>query len=185
MVEHWKMIPGFEKCYKVSDKGRVKSLPRKVQRIRKGQRQLITVQEKFLKGAPLRTGHLMVRLYKGRSKFIDKSIHRLVLETFIGPCPEGMECRHLDGNPTNNNLSNLCWGTKQENADDKIKHGVSNRGSNSPRSKLTEIDIPKIRKMLKELNGQWGALSKIGRQYNVDAATIRDIRDGITWQHVF
>lgn len=24
-------------------------------------------------------------------------VHRLVLEAFVGPCPPGMECRHLDG----------------------------------------------------------------------------------------
>src|SRR5690242_14784609 len=42
-------------------------------------------------------------------------VHRLILEAFIGPCPEGMECRHLDGNPANNCLGNLCWGTPAEN----------------------------------------------------------------------
>lgn len=34
-----------------------------------------------------------------------------------------METRHLDGDPGNNALSNLCWGTRQENAQDKVRHG--------------------------------------------------------------
>ena len=31
-------------------------------------------------------------------------IHHLVLLTFVGPRPEGMEVRHLDGDPLNNTL---------------------------------------------------------------------------------
>ena len=51
-------------------------------------------------------------------------IHRLVLETFIGPCPEGEVCRHLDGDKRNNSLNNLCWGTLKENTQDAIRHGT-------------------------------------------------------------
>ncbi len=50
-------------------------------------------------------------------------LHTLLLETFVGARPVGMECRHLDGDPQNNALSNLKWGTKKENAQDTIRHG--------------------------------------------------------------
>jgi hypothetical protein len=53
---------------------------------------------------------------------ITKTVHRLILTTFCGECPAGMECRHLDGNPANNHLINLAWGTKKENGADKVKH---------------------------------------------------------------
>lgn len=53
--------------------------------------------------------------------------HRLVLEAFIGPCPEGMECRHLDGDAGNNRLENLAWGTPIENGEDKVRHGTMKR----------------------------------------------------------
>lgn len=49
-------------------------------------------------------------------------VHRLVLAAFAGPCPDGMECRHLDGNPNNNNLANLEWGTPLQNALDRKEH---------------------------------------------------------------
>jgi len=45
-----------------------------------------------------------------------------VLETFVGPRPYNMECRHLDGNKLNNNLDNVCWGTHTENSKDSIDH---------------------------------------------------------------
>ena len=51
----------------------------------------------------------------------------LVLEAFVGPCPDGMECRHFpDRDPTNNRLDNVRWGTAQENSDDKKVHGTNN-----------------------------------------------------------
>lgn len=49
-------------------------------------------------------------------------IHRLLLEAFVGPRPQGMVCRHLDGDSLNNDLDNLCWGTYLENTQDMTKH---------------------------------------------------------------
>jgi hypothetical protein len=67
-------------------------------------------------------GHVCITLC-GATHFI----HCLLLTVFVSPRPEGLVCRHLDGNPLNNNLSNLSWGTPRENYDDVIKHGVSKR----------------------------------------------------------
>ncbi len=65
-----------------------------------------------------RGGHLRIRI-RGKHHFV----HCLVLEAFIGPRPEGYVCRHKDGDPANNHISNLSWGTLRENYDDTIKHG--------------------------------------------------------------
>lgn len=50
-------------------------------------------------------------------------IHTLVLTTFVGPCPPGVQCRHEDGNSLNNMLTNLSWGTPKKNCEDRSKHG--------------------------------------------------------------
>lgn len=55
-------------------------------------------------------------------------VHRLVCSTFHGPCPDGMQCRHLDGDPHNNAASNLRWGTQEENTLDKYRHGTVSFG---------------------------------------------------------
>ncbi|MDE2095631.1 MAG: HNH endonuclease [Patescibacteria group bacterium] len=72
-------------------------------------------------------------------------VHRLVLEAFIGPCPPGMECRHLNGNRSDNRLENLCWGTRIENVEDKRKHGTILRGEMNPNAKLTADTVIQIR----------------------------------------
>ena len=51
-------------------------------------------------------------------------VHRLVLEAFVGPRPEGMVARHLNGDPGDNRLENLAWGTQSENNYDKVRHGT-------------------------------------------------------------
>lgn len=42
-------------------------------------------------------------------------IHRLVVEKFLGPIPEGLEVDHLDGNTRNNAVDNLECVTHEEN----------------------------------------------------------------------
>jgi hypothetical protein len=51
-------------------------------------------------------------------------VHQLVLETFVGERPSGMQCRHIDGNQLNNHVKNLRWGTASENKRDCVKHGT-------------------------------------------------------------
>lgn len=55
---------------------------------------------------------------------VTRRVHELVLTTFVGPCPSGLECRHLDGNPARCALANLAWGTHRENEADKYRHGT-------------------------------------------------------------
>jgi hypothetical protein len=138
-IERWRDVPGYEKLYQVSDMGRVRSLG--ADKNHKG---------KILKGRIVnKYGHLSVQLCK-KCKARSFLIHRLVLLAFVGPCPDGMECRHLDGNHQNNKLKNLKWGTSSENRRDAMKHGTwrpvkgpDNSGSKHGLSKFNEKIIKK------------------------------------------
>lgn len=66
-----------------------------------------------------RGGHLRVDL-PGRRVFV----HQLVAEAFIGPRPDGQEVRHLNGDPADNRVQNLAYGTRSQNVADAIRHGT-------------------------------------------------------------
>src|SRR5262249_4354731 len=65
---------------------------------------------------PKQNGYLCV-FFRG-----EQYVHRLVLEAFVGPCPPGMEARHVNGIKTDNRLVNLQWGTHRQNMRDKATH---------------------------------------------------------------
>jgi len=54
-------------------------------------------------------------------------VHRLVLEAFVGQQPDGMMCCHNNGIAWDNRVSNLRWGTAQDNTDDMIRHRTFRR----------------------------------------------------------
>ena len=85
---------------------------------------VLTDRWKLMKQGTHEKGYRYVNLTPPEGgKYKTFRVHRLVLGAFIGPCPEGMECRHLNGNRQDNTLGNLAWGTKVENTDDCRRHG--------------------------------------------------------------
>src|SRR5688572_6260712 len=123
MSETWKPVVNFEELYEVSSHGRVRSLGRVT--IQKNGR-IRQLSPRILKPIHFGTGYAKVNLYgRGHNGGAQRLIHHLVLEAFVGPCPEGMECRHVDGSPPNNRLDNLSWGTHVENEADKRRHGTA------------------------------------------------------------
>lgn len=118
MREVWKPVVGHEGCYEVSNLGRVRSVNRAVwvdaYVDRNGRKRAAATRHyvgKMLRPGPMASGHLSVAIGKGNSR----QVHQLVLEAFVGLCPEGHEVLHLDHNPANNKLSNLKYGTRSEN----------------------------------------------------------------------
>jgi hypothetical protein len=96
--------------------------------------------------SPIRLGNYVgyqMRDATGRLRKVYR--HRIVAETFYGPCPSGMECRHLDGDPTNNDVLNLRWGTPRDNAADKAAHGTQTAGESCGTAKLTAEAVRSMR----------------------------------------
>ena len=109
MNEEWKDIEGYDGRYQVSNHGRVK---RSQSGLRYGRGS--TFNGKILKQSIQTRGYKQVTLWNNK-KNNPHTIHRLVLIAFKGHPPEGMECNHIDGNKTNNHISNLEWITPQQN----------------------------------------------------------------------
>lgn len=72
-----------------------------------------------LKGTVTKKGYIRVKLSVGLKKPTDFFVHDLMLRTYVGPRPPGMQTRHLNNTPGDNNRTNLAYGTPVENAADK------------------------------------------------------------------
>lgn len=68
-------------------------------------------------------------------------IHTVVLETFVGQCPKGMQACHNNGNPEDNRLSNLRWDTPKSNVRDRLSHGTYQYGIKNPHARYTDQQI--------------------------------------------
>lgn len=111
---HWRPIAGTD-WYEVSDTGLVRSIDHRdsLGRFKKGT---------LLRQALNKNGYPAVTIYRSGKPYT-RPVHRHVLENFIGPCPDGMECLHKNGVRDDNRLENLRWGTHTENIREMVAAG--------------------------------------------------------------
>jgi len=112
-------IPGCEGIYSITPDGRVWSESRHVER----GGNLLPVGGEWLKIHVNRAGYPYVRIVvNGKSKI--RTLHRLLAETFI-PNPDRLpEVRHLNDDKSDYRIENLAWGTRSENALDRVRNGI-------------------------------------------------------------
>lgn len=170
MQEVWKQVPEFPE-YEVSDMGRVRSY-----RSNHGPRS----EPRLLKQTTGSNGYKLVILYSDAGSKLE-TVHRLVLLTFAGPCPDGCLARHVhDPCRTNNALSNLAWGTHLENEADKKVHGTGRYacGAENGASKLVENDVVAVRD--KYASGKY-TQDELARAYGISQRAVGKIVQGKTW----
>lgn len=107
--------------------------------------------------------------------------HRLILEAFVGPCPDGMEACHNNGIKADNRIDNLRWDTHEGNSRDKIRHGTQQRGEKHPIAKLTDQDVINIREEYR--SGRKG-VNQIARDFGVSSGTVSMIVQRKSWAHI-
>lgn len=114
---------------------------------------------------------------------------RVVLETFVGPCPDGMECCHGPRGKLDNALDNVSWGTTYKNlVDDKRRDGTFREGEDCNFAELTNDDLPQIIDMINEKHAQGYrkglTYEQIGSVFGVTGMAIQDIAAGRNWKHL-
>lgn len=108
------------------------------------------------------------------------AVHSLLAKTFLPKPKQGQnEVRHLDGNPSNNSLENLAWGTRAENAQDMARHGTL-KGEKNPKAKFSEQQVLQV----VELRAAGRPHKEIARETGVSRASIKAILAGQNWSHV-
>lgn len=162
-----KPIPDFP-GYEVTDDGEVFSLRRSPN----------TGKRPCVRLTPVRkeNGYLVVSLKHPNGRIVQQRLHRLVLLTFVGQCPDGMEGRHLNGDKTDNRLMNLAWGTPKENGIDRIRHGTTAKGEHHGMAKLTRAEVEEIRSI-----GSKESSRELGRRFGVSKTSILLVRKRKVW----
>jgi len=170
-MQIWKPIVGYEGLYEVSSEGRIRSVPRLDSRkhVRGGSEMNPRVCR----------GYLYIGLRKdGKKSF--RRLHRIVLEAFVGPCPEGLEGCHGPNGRMDNSLGNLRWDTHEANVSDRVLSGLNRGENNKGGGKLTEEKVREIKAMLNE-----GHLrASIAKKFEIGVCMVGRIARGISWSHV-
>ena len=108
--ERWAAIPDTDGLYEASTYGNIRSLKTATSGKNGGLLKLSQGKRGYL------TVSLLTPLFpKGRTF----SVHALIMRTFIGPKPEGLEICHWDDNPENNHIGNLRYDTHEHNNFDR------------------------------------------------------------------
>ncbi len=140
MSETWKAIPGFE-GYDVSDLGRVRSYytPGSTDSKNRIAWHIADAPRLVLKSSAGPDGYPLFNLQKN-GKSHNRKAHSLVMLAFVGPRPDGHCVCHYNGNPTDNQLSNLRYDTPAGNRADTARH---RRERNKLPKKLISLRISK------------------------------------------
>lgn len=165
-MEIWKEIKGSYGPYEVSSEGRLR---------RKG---------RVLKPGTVGGGYKMASMYEGPTKqpTVYGLMHRLVVEAFLGPIPEGLQVNHKNGVRSDNRLENLEIMTAAENNLHafRVLGRKSQKGEDHPMAKLTEEIVSEIRWLFAMGARQF----HLAKEYALDATVIRDIVHRRRWRHI-
>lgn len=162
----WKSIPRYP-VYFASKDGRIARLVNGKLRIK-----ATTTASKY-------SGYCRIGLWDGKDH--TEYVHRLILETFIGPCPDKHEALHGDGTRTNNSLSNLRWGTRAENVADAAMHGTDTSGYRNGGAKLTKLDVL----WLRDLRDTGFSVKECARHFkHISNSTLRAAYRGVRYKNV-
>lgn len=164
--ELWKPVGGYI-GYEVSNFGRVRSMKhRKV---------------KINTTVPNYAGYPVITLHD-RGKRRQFRLSRLVLEAFVGKCPDNYQANHLDGDKDNNRLENLEWTTPSGNSKHAYFLGLSKGpvGEINGRGRLKLVEVTKI----KELARGGVVISTIAQEFNISASHVYAIKNGTKWKSV-
>lgn len=177
-MERWKAVKGYEGYYEVSDFGRV----RRVGSASGTQTGRLLKPTTIYYDTGGRKPYLCAVVSLSKDSQVRRfRLSRLVSETFYGPCPKGIQVNHKDGNPLNNELSNLEYATNRDNALHASKMGLLVHGEDHQGAKITEQDVLDIREAVARGTSTYENLMQ---HYGLNKSTIWAIVYHRTWKHV-
>lgn len=134
---------------------------------------------KFINGKLDKDGYVQLILRKEKINYY-RRLHRIIAETFIPDAISEYVVAHIDGNISNNHVSNLKYCTQRENIYDKFTHGTMPIGEDVHNSQIDRETAFKIKTML-----NLGLSTKsISKNLCITKSIVDNIKYGKTWNHV-
>lgn len=160
-----KEIPGFEGRYSIDENGVVMNMFRS--------NRICAVK------LSKRTGYYGTSLTMSSGIRVYPSIHRLVALTFIPNPKNKPEVNHLDGDKSNNHISNLVWATAKENINHAYSTGLMNGIGGEKCHKATISNETVLEIFNSPLSNR-----ELATLYNLDYFLVYQIKAGINWSSV-
>ena len=169
MIEYFEdyYYKGIKTIYTVSNTGKVYNSRNK----------------KYLALTPNKKGYIRVSIYLPNGDAKRVSVHVMVAETFIGPKPtSNHQVDHIDGDKTNNNVTNLEWVTPSENIERAFKTGLKSavKGVDHPVSVYTEQQIHDACKYLQD----GYTVPETAKIVGIPKSYLYTIARGENWSHI-
>ena len=161
LVEEWRQIP-FAPDYEASNLGRVRSNK--------------TVHPRVLTRRRDSNGYVEYHFRTGGRSLYRRGA-QAVLAAFRGPQPPNHDCCHINGDRTDDRLSNLRYGTRSQNIEDNRRNGTLARGEVMSHAALKPEDVRRIR-------ASSDSIGTIARRLGVAESTVRFARAGTRWGHI-
>jgi len=180
MNESWEKCVGLESFAEVSNIGRVRTIDRTVKCIRNGSHIEQKRHGKIISQYIPKNGYpeIAVVINGKRKKY---TVHRLVAMAFVDGFSNGLTVNHIDGDKTNNHVSNLEWVTLARNTALQWETGLVNlRGDNHPSRKLSSGKVRIIRDLIKK----GISCNSLSILTDVSPSIIYLIRDGKRWSDI-
>lgn len=168
-AERWRPIDGT--AHAVSDMGRIRrALPGPSTRT-----------GRILSGSTQRDGYVLVNLSR-HGKTRAWLLHRLVAHAFLGPCPQGKECNHKNGDKLDNRAANIEYLTRAENMQHAQAAGLlpHYKGGQHPNAKLTNAAARSVKAAM----AGGATASVVARKHGVSKSTVYAIVSGQNWGHL-
>lgn len=107
--------------------------------------------------------------------------HRIVAMTFL-PNPDNLaEVNHIDGNRSNNNLSNLEWVSREGNQQHAFRTGLnSNKGSKNGKAEMDETTSRQM--YLELLSGK--TILEVSKEFGYSKSSLSKLKAKVTWAEI-
>jgi HNH endonuclease/NUMOD4 motif len=178
MIETWRAVLGYEDWYEVSDLGRCRVLKMP------GKGRKRKPYPMILKPLRYRKGYLKIHLgsCQGTRSSRRLFLHRIIWEAFNGPIPSGMTINHLDGDSSNNRITNLELADFVRQYHHAVSLGLVYHPTKAGPRKPS-MTAERVRE-LRTLHKLGWTLDAIAGRYGISPSNVRWILIGRTWGHV-